>query len=45
MKVRAKISFMAFEKRMTITELFCQTIFIRYNQLMESGEIPKINPE
>jgi hypothetical protein len=34
MKVRAKISFMAFEKRYTILELFCQTILKCYKKLV-----------
>ena len=32
-KIRQKISFIAFEKRMTVTELFCNTIRYCYNTL------------
>ena len=35
MRVRAKISFIALEKRMTIVELFASTIHKVYKQLVE----------
>jgi hypothetical protein len=37
MKVRAKISFIAFEKRQTILELFCNTILKCLNKLIIYG--------
>ena len=37
MKIRAKISFTALEKRYTILELFCQTILKCYNKLILHG--------
>ena len=42
MRVRAKISFIAFQKRMTISELFCETIIKSYTQLSKCGDIPKM---
>jgi len=45
MKVRAKISFIAFEKRLTLTELFCQTIDLTYRQLIAKNEIQEPSPE
>jgi len=45
MKVRAKISFIAFEKRLTLTELFCQTIDLTYRQLIAKKEIQEPSPE
>ena len=45
MRVRAKISFMAFEKRMTVVEFFVHTIQKCYRHLMASGAIPMMDPE
>ena len=39
MRVRAKISFMALEKRKTVCELFVTTILAAYNHLMSIGRI------
>jgi hypothetical protein len=39
LRIRAKISFMAFEKRCTIKELFLKAILKTYLDLMESGEL------
>lgn len=43
LKVRAKISFIAFEKRMTIPELFVSTILNCYEHLMSVGAIPSLS--
>lgn len=40
MKVRAKISFIALVKRMTISELFASTILKCYKVLENEGYIP-----
>lgn len=45
MRVRAKISFMALEKRMTVLELFVVTIKKCYEHLMSVGAIPSISDE
>lgn len=42
MRVRAKISFIALTKRMTIVELFVRTIEKSYIDLQEEGYIKKI---
>mmetsp|Transcript_31393 Transcript_31393/g.48006 ORF Transcript_31393/g.48006 Transcript_31393/m.48006 type:complete len:142 (-) Transcript_31393:1818-2243(-) len=39
MKIRAKISYMAFLKRMTIQELFCTAILNSYNELVRLKEV------
>ena len=43
LKIRAKISFLAFQKRMTIAELFTATIINCYEHLMQVGAIPKLS--
>ena len=43
MRIRAKISFIALEKRMTIVELFAQTIHKCVKQLLEKGYLPKVD--
>ena len=45
MRFRAKLSFMAFMRRMTIVELIVVTIRKVYEQLMESGTIAPYTPE
>ena len=40
MKIRAKISFMALEKRMTVVELIIQTIFKSYQEVQRTGIYP-----
>lgn len=45
MRVRQKISFIAFERRMTIPELFVHTITKCYRQLMNTGSIPAMTQE
>ena len=40
LRIRAKISFMAFEKRMTITELFSTTIMKCWYELQNEGFYP-----
>ena len=45
MRVRAKISFIAFERRMTILELFVSTIQNCYRQLMTLRQIPPLSEE
>ena len=37
LRIRAKIAFIAFEKRMTVVELFVNTIFWCYTQLVDQG--------
>ena len=39
LRIRMKISFSAFEKNMTINELFYRTILSSYNNLMKEGKI------
>lgn len=39
MKVRAKISFMAFKRKMTIVELFADTIMKSYRFFVDIGYI------
>ena len=41
LRVRNKISFMAFEKKMTVAELILRTIMIEYNRLVKLKELPK----
>ena len=43
MRVRAKISFIALTKRMTIVELFIRTIEKSFIDLQEEGYIEKTN--
>lgn len=43
LRVRAKISYMAFEKRMTVLELFASTILRCYEDLMRVGAIPALS--
>ena len=45
MRIRAKISFIAFENRLTILELFIQTISVSYVNLMISGVVPNSSYE
>ena len=45
MRVRAKISFMALVKRLTIVELFLRAIEKSYTEIQEEGSIPKTKPE
>ena len=45
LRVRAKISYTALLKRMTIVELFASTIFKCYHHLQAEGHIPKLSPE
>ena len=45
MRVRAKISFMALEKRMTIIELFAHTIQKCLRQLIDKGYLQDISEE
>ena len=40
LKIRAKISFIAFQKRMTISELFVRTILKCYTKLQDDGFYP-----
>ena len=42
MRIRAKISYMAFEARMTVPELFIRTIHQCYEHLMNLRAIPPI---
>ena len=42
LKVRSKISYLAFAKRMTVPELFYSTILNCYEHLMDVGAIPKL---
>ena len=44
MRVRAKIGYHAFQKRMTINELICSQILSSYNTLTRNGHIPPIAP-
>lgn len=39
MKIRHKISYMAFEKMVTINEIFFETIVKSYNSLIDCGDI------
>ena len=43
MRVRAKISYMAFVRRMTILELFLVTIKESYSKLQKLNLIPSMN--
>lgn len=45
MRIRAKISFMAFTRRLTIHELFISTITNCYRKLMMLGDIPQLTEE
>lgn len=45
MRIRAKISYMAFEARMTVVELFVSTIQRCYEHLMNIRAIPHIDKE
>lgn len=45
MRFRAKLSFMAFQRRMTVPELIVVTIKKCYTELMDSGSIPPMTPE
>lgn len=40
MKMRMKISYIAFEKTMTVKQLFLETIMKSYMFLFKSGKIP-----
>ena len=43
MRIRAKISFIALTKRMTISEMFASTILKIYNTMQLRGLLPKLN--
>jgi len=45
MKMRAKISFSALYKRMTIFELFLNTIYITYRKLVIQGHLEGLSEE
>ena len=45
MRVRAKISFTALEKRQTVVQLIVETINRVYYHLMEKGGLPKYTRE
>ena len=45
MRIRAKIGFIAFEKRVTILELFVQTISYSYVHLIIAGVVPQPSDE
>lgn len=44
MRVRSKISYCAFRKRMPVAELMLRQIYSSYNALTNSGSIPRIAP-
>lgn len=44
LRIRLKISFMAFEKRMTIPELFMQAIMKTHDELLKESSIPLYDP-
>jgi len=44
LRVRAKISFIAMEKRITIVELIIKAIISTYEKMQLEGAIPKVNP-
>jgi hypothetical protein len=45
MRIRAKISYIAFSRRLTIQELFISTITNCYRKLMILGDIPPVKEE